>query len=117
VKNTHWLLPLPLFQKNHLSGLRSKFILVSFPSTAELGQFKRDLMPKIRKNRLALEQATDYTTMLAESAQSPAPFSVKLFSLFRYMGAGKSTRLMDDGPLDQIVDIRCQLNFEEAHQN
>ena len=23
--------------KNHLSGLRSKFILVSFPSTAELG--------------------------------------------------------------------------------
>lgn len=48
-------------------------------------------MPKIRKNRLALEQATDYTTMLAE-----------------YIGAGKSTRFMDDGPLDQIVDIRCQ---------
>uniref|UniRef100_A0A914I899 DNA polymerase epsilon catalytic subunit n=1 Tax=Globodera rostochiensis TaxID=31243 RepID=A0A914I899_GLORO len=59
--------------KNHLAGLRSRFLRVSFPSNAE--------------NRLAAQQASDYTELLTE-----------------YMGGGKAH--FDDGPLEQIVDIR-----------
>uniref|UniRef100_A0A183CM50 DNA polymerase epsilon catalytic subunit n=1 Tax=Globodera pallida TaxID=36090 RepID=A0A183CM50_GLOPA len=73
--------------KNHLAGLRSRFLRVSFPSNAEVAKFKRDLMPRIKKNRLAAQQASDYTELLTE-----------------YMGGGKAH--FDDGPLEQIVDIR-----------
>ncbi|KAL3113616.1 hypothetical protein niasHT_010645 [Heterodera trifolii] len=74
--------------KNHLAGLRSRFLRISFPSSAEMAKFKRDLMPRIKKNRLNIQQSSDYTELLTE-----------------YMGGAGKTHF-DDGPLEQIVDIR-----------
>ena len=81
-------------QKNHLAGLKSKFLRISFPSMAEMAQFKKKLMPQINKNRQALEKSTEYTTILAE-----------------YMGVGRADRNYDVGPLEQIIDIRFAKNF------
>uniref|UniRef100_A0A915CMU3 DNA polymerase epsilon catalytic subunit n=1 Tax=Ditylenchus dipsaci TaxID=166011 RepID=A0A915CMU3_9BILA len=52
--------------KNHLSGIRSKFLCISFPSTAEMSLFKKELMPQIRKNRDKLKNASEYTEMVSE---------------------------------------------------
>jgi hypothetical protein len=48
-------------------------------------------MPQIRKNRKALEKSTEYTTLLSE-----------------YMSAGKwnQKQMNEDGPFEQIIDIR-----------
>lgn len=51
-------------------------------------------MPQIRKNRQALEKSTEYTTILAE-----------------YMGVGRGSKNYDEGPLEQIIDIRLAINF------
>nr|CAD2190862.1 unnamed protein product [Meloidogyne enterolobii] len=75
--------------KNHLSGLKSKYLRVSFPSTVEHVQFRRDLFPQIRKNQKAKEKSTEYTTLLAE-----------------YMEEGKGDKYADVSPLEQIMDIR-----------
>ncbi|CAK5075393.1 unnamed protein product [Meloidogyne enterolobii] len=83
--------------KNHLSGLKSKYLRVSFPSTVEHVQFRRDLFPQIRKNQKAKEKSTEYTTLLAE-----------------YMEEGKGDKYADVSPLEQIMDIRFfsfYLNF------
>uniref|UniRef100_A0AC34GQD3 DNA polymerase epsilon catalytic subunit n=1 Tax=Panagrolaimus sp. ES5 TaxID=591445 RepID=A0AC34GQD3_9BILA len=52
--------------KNHLSGIKSKFLFVSFPSTVEMAAFKKELFPQIRKNQERLKTSTDYTSMLAQ---------------------------------------------------
>ncbi|KAL7072166.1 hypothetical protein ACQ4LE_008340, partial [Meloidogyne hapla] len=75
--------------KNHLSGLKSKYLRVSFPSTVEQIQFRRELFPQIRKNQKAKEKSTEYTTLLTE-----------------YMEEGKDDKYADVSPLEQIVDIR-----------
>lgn len=51
--------------KNHLSGLKSKFLFISFPSIVEMAAFKKDMFPQIRKNQNNQKTATDYTSMLA----------------------------------------------------
>uniref|UniRef100_A0A915M8J6 DNA polymerase epsilon catalytic subunit n=1 Tax=Meloidogyne javanica TaxID=6303 RepID=A0A915M8J6_MELJA len=57
--------------KSHLSGLKSKYLRVSFPSTVEHVQFRRDLFPQIRKNQKAKEKSTEYTTLLADEYDLP----------------------------------------------
>ncbi|CAJ0927336.1 unnamed protein product, partial [Mesorhabditis belari] len=52
--------------KNHLSGLKKKYIKLSFPSVRELMKVKSDLMPVIRKNRDRIKHSTEFTTLLAK---------------------------------------------------
>lgn len=55
-----------LDMKNHLSGLKGKYLFISFPSTVEMAAFKKEIFPQIRKNQENMKTATDYTAMLAE---------------------------------------------------
>uniref|UniRef100_A0A914D6Q0 DNA polymerase epsilon catalytic subunit n=1 Tax=Acrobeloides nanus TaxID=290746 RepID=A0A914D6Q0_9BILA len=50
--------------KNHLSGLKSKFLKISFPSTMELMRFKKEIMPQIYKNQNDLKARTNYNAFL-----------------------------------------------------
>uniref|UniRef100_A0A7E4VKY8 DNA polymerase epsilon catalytic subunit n=1 Tax=Panagrellus redivivus TaxID=6233 RepID=A0A7E4VKY8_PANRE len=59
--------------KNHLSGLKSKFVFISFASTVEHAAFKKDMFPQIRKNQENLKSATAYTAMLAQHLGSDKP--------------------------------------------
>lgn len=76
-----------IFQKNHLAGLKSKFLKVQFPSTVEMTTFKRDLMKQVKKNRENFKNTTDYTSILAKNM-------------------GCNTRTQFDEPKEQIIDIR-----------
>lgn len=82
--------------RNHLAGLKSKFLKVSFPSTVEMALFKRDQMKQIKKNRENFKNITDYTAMLA-----------------RNMGCGISRSQFDE-PKEQIIDIRLNLKNEHV---
>jgi len=55
-----------VLQKNHLSGLKSQFLKISFPSNHELVAFKKDIMPQIKKNKERLGASSEYTTLLTE---------------------------------------------------
>jgi hypothetical protein len=57
-----------------------------------MGQLKKDLMKQIQRNRQELEKQTEYTTILAEYQRNTRGES--------------SNHRFDDGPLEQIVDIR-----------
>jgi len=46
---------LPRPQKNHLSGLKRKYLKVSFATTQELMDCRRELMPLIARNKAASE--------------------------------------------------------------
>ncbi|CAJ0578382.1 unnamed protein product, partial [Mesorhabditis spiculigera] len=74
--------------KNHLSGLKKKYIKLTFPSMKELAKVKSELMPLIRKNKERIKQSTDFTTLLA-----------------RHIGGDKMS-MLDGDALDQIDDIR-----------
>lgn len=52
--------------KNHLSGLKAKFLFVSFPSTVEMAAFKKEIFSQIKKNQQNLKTSNDYTAMLAQ---------------------------------------------------
>ncbi|KAI6196280.1 DNA polymerase epsilon catalytic subunit A [Aphelenchoides besseyi] len=73
--------------KNHLSGLKSKFLKVYFPSTLEMASFKRDQLKQIKKNQEHHKTVTDYTTMLAQN-----------------MGCDTGNQFGE--PHEQITDIR-----------
>ncbi|KAI1730437.1 DNA polymerase family b, exonuclease domain-containing protein [Ditylenchus destructor] len=73
--------------KNHLSGIKSSFLKVYFPSTAEMSVFKKEIMQIIRKNRANRKNTDDYTAMLSA-----------------YMGATEKAR--DGEVYEQIIDIR-----------
>ena len=44
--------------KNHLSGLRRKYLKVSFATVQELMDVRRELLPAVQRNR-AVEEARD----------------------------------------------------------
>lgn len=56
-----------LFQLNHLSGLRQKFIKLSFWNTTDLVKVKKELMPIVRRNRERNKHANPLTDMQLNS--------------------------------------------------
>uniref|UniRef100_A0A0N5A7C7 DNA polymerase epsilon catalytic subunit n=1 Tax=Parastrongyloides trichosuri TaxID=131310 RepID=A0A0N5A7C7_PARTI len=73
--------------KNHLSGIKSKYLKLSFPSTTELQRVKKDLMPIIDKNKRRIASESDYKTLLS-----------------KHLG-GSSIHEIGDAQ-DMIIDIR-----------
>ncbi|XP_071480194.1 DNA polymerase epsilon catalytic subunit A-like [Diadema antillarum] len=79
---------------NHLVGLKRSCLKLSFSSTQDLMKARRDIMPRVRKNREQMKSSSAYTSLLAshlggdESASGPA--------------GGK--KISDQ--MDNIVDIR-----------
>lgn len=53
-------------QKNHLSGLKSKFIRVSFLSTFEMAHFKRDILAIVQKNRKKQKNTNELTRLISK---------------------------------------------------
>uniref|UniRef100_A0A1I7SFS8 DNA polymerase epsilon catalytic subunit n=1 Tax=Bursaphelenchus xylophilus TaxID=6326 RepID=A0A1I7SFS8_BURXY len=49
---------------NHLAGLKTKYLKVSFPSEVEHQKFKQALLRTILKNKEKLKSTTEYTTLL-----------------------------------------------------
>ncbi|CEF64463.1 DNA polymerase epsilon catalytic subunit A [Strongyloides ratti] len=52
--------------KNHLSGVKSKYLKLSFPSVTELQKVKKELMPVIEKNKKRIASETEYKSLLAK---------------------------------------------------
>eukprot|EP00850_Spirogloea_muscicola_P017955 SM000159S01786 [mRNA] locus=s159:288661:304957:+ [translate_table: standard] len=52
--------------KNHISGLRSSFLKLSFHSVQDLMEVKREIGPIVERNRSKLEAATAYQTLQQE---------------------------------------------------
>uniref|UniRef100_A0A0N5CFF4 DNA polymerase epsilon catalytic subunit n=1 Tax=Strongyloides papillosus TaxID=174720 RepID=A0A0N5CFF4_STREA len=52
--------------KNHLSGVKSKYLKLSFPSVSELQRVKKDLMPIIEKNKRRIASENEYKSLLAK---------------------------------------------------
>ncbi len=59
------LYPFVYFKPNHLVGLKGTFIKLSFLNCTDLIKVKKELMPKIRRNRERKSCRTDYSDMLA----------------------------------------------------
>uniref|UniRef100_A0A0N5A8U1 DNA polymerase epsilon catalytic subunit n=1 Tax=Syphacia muris TaxID=451379 RepID=A0A0N5A8U1_9BILA len=74
--------------KNHLSGLKKKYIKVSFPSMSELQKFKREITPLMKQNQERQKNSTSYTTLLS-----------------KHFGSGMDCS--DDGEAyEKIIDMR-----------
>uniref|UniRef100_A0AC35TLD7 DNA polymerase epsilon catalytic subunit n=1 Tax=Rhabditophanes sp. KR3021 TaxID=114890 RepID=A0AC35TLD7_9BILA len=73
--------------KNHLSGLKSKFIKVSFPSLIELQKVRREISSVVEKNKERVKSETGYQTILA-----------------KHLGLQEGEHNTE--PVDQIIDIR-----------
>uniref|UniRef100_A0A915HL00 DNA polymerase epsilon catalytic subunit n=1 Tax=Romanomermis culicivorax TaxID=13658 RepID=A0A915HL00_ROMCU len=95
---------------NHLIGLQRTFLKLSFLNVQNLTKVKRDLMPKIRKNREKQKSKSDYADMLSRF------FKIILVKLLVYINhrvfshfAGKSTTVVEKSlsdQIDNIIDIR-----------
>ncbi|KAI6220384.1 DNA polymerase epsilon catalytic subunit [Aphelenchoides fujianensis] len=85
--------------KNHLSGLKSRFLKIFFPSTLEMAVFKKDQLKQIKKNQEHQKTVTDYTTILAR--QVPL---VHFNQCIPNMGCETSGQMGEAH--EQIIDIR-----------
>ncbi|KAF8369177.1 pole-1, partial [Pristionchus pacificus] len=88
--------------KNHLSGLRAKYIKLSFPSTAELQKVKKDLMPLVRKNSEKRKEDAEFATLLAKQL------------------GGVTDETINDDVLTKFIDMRehdvpldCRVSIDE----
>ncbi|GMR54261.1 hypothetical protein PMAYCL1PPCAC_24456, partial [Pristionchus mayeri] len=88
--------------KNHLSGIRGKYIKLSFPSTAELLKVKKDLMPLVKKNSEKRKEDAEFATLLAKQL------------------GGVTDETINDDVLTKFIDIRehdvpldCRVSIDE----
>ncbi|GMT29096.1 hypothetical protein PFISCL1PPCAC_20393 [Pristionchus fissidentatus] len=88
--------------KNHLSGIRAKYLKLSFPSTAELMKVKKDLMVLVRKNSEKRKEDAEFATLLAKQL------------------GGITDETLNDDVLTKFIDIRehdvpldCRVSIDE----